>query len=1031
MANSMIPDPVVATRFPLAAFCLLALFLESPAAGQFTWDGSCGTDNWHSCCNVGNLVDNNWDIDPEPQCPPFPGPKDDVDLNGAAARISTRHVDIRNLFNGSLILQSFGLNVSGNVDLDALSLLGSDLMVGGVVNVSGLFTWRSQLIGPQGSPATIAGPIMLDGILNATLTGMSLTAQEPVSWTGSGGLILNGGATLRNNASFSMSNNEAIAGNGGTFINNAPFSKGGSTGTSFILPSVFFDNAPSGSIGVGTGTLSIQGSGRSRGLMNVNAGATLGFATAPAHTFIIEENTTVTGGGRVQLGPASGPFSVAAGKTFAADNVEIIATPGVNGPGSYEFASLRLERGTLGGAGVTTVTAPCAIVGNLSKTLVDHTLNLRGATTWNGTNFVELQLFEGGILNNVGNFTVASEPNKRVRFVDGQWINHPGSTMDILSNLTFIAGPGVFRNEGVLSIDPAGAAVDVTPVTFEQLSTLNLLSGTLSVGRGRANAARFNLDPNAVLAFVNGTFVVEDASQFVGEGIVRIPNNGVLEFQQGSTDIPLVELAGGVIQGAGTLNVIDRLLWTSGTMGGPDTGQTIISGELDIPAIVGVEQRTVTARGVATLDPFASISLAQAARFVIGPTGVFTANRQAGQQRSVFVGTDGSDVLVLNAGELLILGDGPSSAGNFSSTPLDNRGRVDVQNVQVSAASGGSSVGAFNIGFDSTMFFGGDFQWNTGTRLTGSGTAAVLGVIVNGEIDAENINLSRVLKGPGTLRVASNLRFGNGRVSDSGRLVNLGQGNGRETGVRLTLDNSIFENRGNAEFFGDLLMSGASLVINSGAFRVSGDIRGPGASAVHNFGNFLTISADSVTIEVPFSNLGGVVTHQGAVLRFAGPYSQTAAGRLVNEDSGGTIVFDQPPALSRGTRVEGRGVFRVAGQVRSPAQLAPGASAGRMTIEAEYIQEPDGVLEIEIGGRTPETEHDVFEVIGNATLAGTLDLRLIDGFQPVKGDRFTILTCTTRTGEFDSLILPTAPTAKQANWRVEYAADRVDLVFDG
>ncbi len=64
-------------------------------------------------------------------------------------------------------------------------------------------------------------------------------------------------------------------------------------------------------------------------------------------------------------------------------------------------------------------------------------------------------------------------------------------------------------------------------------------------------------------------------------------------------------------------------------------------------------------------------------------------------------------------------------------------------------------------------------------------------------------------------------------------------------------------------------------------------------------------------------------------------------------------------------------------------------------------------------------------------LAGTLEVKLISNFRPSKGDRFTIITCTTRNGEFDALILPTAPTVKGATWRVEYHPDHVDLVFDG
>lgn len=1009
---------------------LAALLLSArPVAGQFTWDGSCGTDNWHSCCSIGQLVDNNWELDPAPQCPPFPGPTDDVDLNGATARINTRHVDIRSLFNGSLILTSFGLNVTGNVDLDALNLLGSDLVVGGVINVSGPFTWRARLAGPQGSPATIAGPITLDGIVNATLDGLSLTANEPISWIGSGGLVLNTGAALRNNTSFSMTNNEIISGNGGTIINAAPFSKSNSTGLTRIGSEVFFDNTTQGSIGVATGSLVIEGSGRSSGMMSVNAGATLSFAQAPGKSFLVEEDTDVTGGGTVQFGSGSGPFGVAVGKTFTAENVTINTTPGVDGPGSYEFGNLRFIRGTLGGAGVTTVNGPCEIVGNLTKTVGNHTLNLRGATTWNNTSFVELQLVSDGVLNNFGQFTVAAEPNKRVRFVFGEWINRPGSTMDILSNLQFIIGPGTFRNEGTLTVSPGPATVDIEAAEFEQLGTLNLASGTLDVGSGRAAAARFNLSAGAVLKLVAGTFTIESDTQFAGEGTVQIDLHGTADVQDATT-ISRVDLAGGIVRGPGVLT-ISNLRWSSGLMSGPDNGQTIVSGDLDVLATVRIDERTVNTRGRTTLNAEATINLSRDALFVVSSASTFTAERRTGQQRNVFTGQDSSGILVRNEGEIRIQGDGPDAPGFFANVPLENLNLVDVQNANVTAISGGSSTGTFNIGEGATMTFGRGYAWNGGTRLIGTGLARVSvfgGVVLNAEIEAQKIVLDGPLQGPGSLRVASTLILNGGSVQNGGRLINLATASGSGISAQLTLTDSVFENHGSAQFVGGLVMTGASLFINAGDFRISGaDITGPGTSATHNFGTFRTLSA---TVHVPFSNLGGVVTHEGGILRFTGPYNQTAAGRLVNERTSGTIVFDQPPALSRGTRIEGQGVFRVAGQFRSPASIAPGASAGKLTIEAEYIQEPDGVLEIEIAGRTPETEHDVLDVVGNAALAGTLDVRLINGFQPVKGDRFTILTCTSRQGEFDQLVAPPVPAARTA-WRIEYAADRVELVYGG
>src|SRR4029079_10850665 len=52
--------------------------------------------------------------------------------------------------------------------------------------------------------------------------------------------------------------------------------------------------------------------------------------------------------------------------------------------------------------------------------------------------------------------------------------------------------------------------------------------------------------------------------------------------------------------------------------------------------------------------------------------------------------------------------------------------------------------------------------------------------------------------------------------------------------------------------------------------------------------------------------------------------------------------------------------------------LAPGHSAGRTTIDGNYTQHAAGILEIEIGGTTPTTQHDFVSLEGGATLNGKL-----------------------------------------------------------
>ena len=67
----------------------------------------------------------------------------------------------------------------------------------------------------------------------------------------------------------------------------------------------------------------------------------------------------------------------------------------------------------------------------------------------------------------------------------------------------------------------------------------------------------------------------------------------------------------------------------------------------------------------------------------------------------------------------------------------------------------------------------------------------------------------------------------------------------------------------------------------------------------------------------------------------------------------------------------------------SAGTLAPGHSAGQTIVQDDYTQGEAGTLEIEIGGSEQGGQHDFVNVIGNALVDGQLDLRLVNGFQPL------------------------------------------------
>jgi autotransporter-associated beta strand protein len=117
-------------------------------------------------------------------------------------------------------------------------------------------------------------------------------------------------------------------------------------------------------------------------------------------------------------------------------------------------------------------------------------------------------------------------------------------------------------------------------------------------------------------------------------------------------------------------------------------------------------------------------------------------------------------------------------------------------------------------------------------------------------------------------------------------------------------------------------------------------------------------------------------THQMSVTAGAlpvGAYTVNSGGTL-----GGTGSVDANVSVFGGT-------------------LAPGASAGEFTINGNYSQDSSSTLSIEIGG---PAEFDLLTISGTATLAGSLEISLLEGAidSLTVGDLFPVLSATSVSG---------------------------------
>ncbi len=121
------------------------------------------------------------------------------------------------------------------------------------------------------------------------------------------------------------------------------------------------------------------------------------------------------------------------------------------------------------------------------------------------------------------------------------------------------------------------------------------------------------------------------------------------------------------------------------------------------------------------------------------------------------------------------------------------------------------------------------------------------------------------------------------------------------------------------------------------------------------------------------------------VLRLAGA-PDNANATLAGQNLSSSGVIEGNGRL--GVRVVSRGVIR------------PGLSAGVLNFQDDLIHADTATMEIQVGGTTPNQQHDVVAVTGAVSLDGTLDIETIDGFVPDYGDTFEALTYGSRSGVF-------------------------------
>lgn len=363
-----------------------------------------------------------------------------------------------------------------------------------------------------------------------------------------------------------------------------------------------------------------------------------------------------------------------------------------------------------------------------------------------------------------------------------------------------------------------------------------------------------------------------------------------------------------------------------------------------------------------------------------------------------------------------------SFGGGFASTLTAASGMTLTNSgtLRTEAGAGGARTLVGNHTNTGTMEFHVSTHYNSGT-LTNSGTLGVpVGGTMNMAASADFVQQSGGLANLGTfIHVGGNNTFVSGKMKGQ---LDLRSSN-------LVFDPSFLNSvnlalKGSTNFTGavaadqDLHLMGSNLIGNQ-VFNPVADLNTAGnlflTSEGGGFGTTLDVTGFNINnsgLLEALAGAGGFRAVKGTlnntgIVSMNGANCTFSAGNFHNQ-SGGTVRGDATMILSGS-------VFTNDGWIR------PGIDGiGTLDITGDYTQSASGSYAAELGGLTPDTEHDVLDISGTANLAGVLRLRAVNGFNPAFGQQFVILTAGTINGAFDSVELVGATLPLGVGFEVVY-----------
>ena len=523
---------------------------------------------------------------------------------------------------------------------------------------------------------------------------------------------------------------------------------------------------------------------------------------------------------------------------------------------------------------------------------------------------------------------------------------------------------GALVNEGSIS----GESVDITTVGVDNQGTIDVDTGAVGIGPPLIPT------PSSTWSFDNeGTVATSGGSIAIGYSVVN--NNGTIQANSGSIAVWEFNTSGSLLfdnQANGTIEA------TGGSIA-IDSGFDLQS-SFDNEGTVESTGGSITL-STSTVDNKGSIQAANGGTVGIGES----INGQTGSLNN-------AGTIEAAGGTIRI--EGILDVQSSGTLAASGNGNLDIVG-QITSLAGtlDADGGTVTLDYDSTLTLDAADPFT----MSGGGVIDVQGTIVN-----TNNSFALDTTDGTFLLDGGTIQGGTVAAAEHGSNITATADGGTLDGVTLDIDLDVSQQLAVVDVDGLTLNATASLnaafagLVFVGTQTLDGD-----GQVVFTGGSASFLSSASPDDTSATLTIGPDITVSGQGVNLtAGDFSgDDTIINLGQITSGSPITIDAYAFENQGTvDADGGGSFTGTGggsyttvgdfDNAGVLSLAPGA----FTINGDYTQESTGTLDIGIGGYTAGTDYGQLNVTGAASLDGTLNIRLLNGFVPQLGDSFRVLT---------------------------------------